>query len=388
MADGTAPDFTPFAIAPQAVLPESWLRWLATMLGGQSTPLPAAPSADWSDVLPALHAHGVLPLLYARLRNSAHWQIFDPTTQAALANAYRFNAVRCALLDEELARISAALAGDGISMMLLKGLAAARLVYDSPVERPVSDMDLLVPAAQLGRALRVLSGLGYQQQGLMALSRWQRRYRSETALVGKGRLLVEVHWSLLESPYHIDRLDMNGVWRRGQPADHPPNALLPDLATLLVHTAGHLALHHSRELRLIWLIDVDRLARAAQLDWGRVMDLAERWRLGLAVQASLAATHRWLGTPAPEAVAPRLEELAADPVGVALWGVGNERPGRAWQRARITWPLLRPEQRLRYLAWLGIRALLQPVEAIARRRSSAQQPPTNQAAGMKTWAIL
>jgi hypothetical protein len=63
----------------------------------------------------------------------------------------------------------------------------------------------------------------------------------------------------------------------------------------------------------------------------------------------------------------RLETLARDPVAVATWGLGDERPGRWWHRARITWSIFSPAERLRYAAWLGLRVAARPVEALERR---------------------
>lgn len=381
--DDKAQGFSPFAVAADATLSAPWLRWLATALTDRPTPLSAPPAADWQEVMPALHGHGVLPMLYPRLRRSERWQELAATTQAALADAFRFNAIRTFLLDEELARIGTSLAADGIPMMMLKGLATARLLYGSAAERTVNDMDLLVPQADVGRALKLLRGLGYQQQGLTVVGAWQRRYHCEVALVGAQRLLVEVHWSLVESPYHIDRIDMATVWRGRKPAAHLPNAWTPDPATLLVHSAAHLALHHSRQLRLVWLVDLDRLARLPQMDWDEVLNRAQQWRLELAVQAALAATTRWLETPMPASVAASLAASAVDPAGSILWGVGDERPGRAWQRARATWALLSPRQRLRYAAWVGVRTLARPLEAASRRADLPRTPPAERQEGIR-----
>lgn len=388
MPDETALDFSPFDMAPEANLPATWLHWLARALASQRAPLPPSPAPDWRGVLPALQMHGVLPLLYARLRNTTQWRELTPGTQAALTDTFRFNAIRTFLLDEELARISGTLAANRIPVMLLKGLATARLVFQNPAERLVNDMDLLVPTAHSGRALEALGHLGYQQQGLAILSRWQRRYRSEVALIGRERLLVELHWSLVESPYHIDRIDMVEVWRSSRPADNLANAWLPDLATLLIHGAAHLALHHSRQLRLIWLVDLDRLARCPQLDWDQVLQRTQRWQLGLAVKVALEVVNRWLETPVPEQVDSSLSSLAVEPIGLAMWGLGDDRPGRTWRRAVTTWSILSPGQRLRYAAWLGLRALTQPVEAIAHSSVPGKRPPARREVRTRTWAIL
>ena len=119
-------------------------------------------------------------------------------------------------------------------------------------------------------------------------------------------LLVELHWSLVELPYYVERIPMREVWATTRPAAGLPGASIPDAATLLLHSCADVALHHSRALRLIWLVDVDRLARSEALDWDALIERSERWGLGLAAETTLKPTAAWLGTPVPAEVLARL----------------------------------------------------------------------------------
>jgi hypothetical protein len=179
-------------------------------------------------------------------------------------------------------------------------------------------------------------------------------------------LLVELHWALLEMPYYIDRIPMAEVWDGAVPVD-ASGAWRLDHATMLIHAAAHLALHHSRDMRLIWLLDVDRLAASPALDWDKVVRLADAWNLALAVQTVLAVTTRWLGTPVPPEVMAQLAQRADDPAGHALWGLGDERPGRTWQRAKTTLAVLPPRVKLSYAGWLALRSAVATVEALRGR---------------------
>jgi hypothetical protein len=291
----------------------------------------------------------------------------------ALAEAFQANVLRTYLMDLELARIAAALAARAVPVALTKGAATGRTIYDSPAARPVNDLDLLIHAARVDDAVEALIPLGYRPDGPLGsgrFGRWQRRYRSELQMVcaapDRRGLLVEFHWSLVELPYFIERIPMQDVWATARPFEGLPGASLPDPASLLLHSCAHLALHHSRDLRLIWLVDIDRLARWPELDWAVVVERAERWGLGLAVQRVLEAAAGWLDTPVPADVMARLAEMAGDPVGQAMWGLGDERPGRARRRAWATWAAFGGRQRLRYGAWLLLRALARPLEAMRR----------------------
>ncbi len=379
-------DFAPFRLSTRTPLTAPWLRWLGGALraGGRPLePLPAPPSDDLTAVVPALRAHGVAPLLYVRLRDDPMWEALPPAPRAVLVAAFQESATRAFTLEVALGEAAAALAAADVPVMLLKGAALGRLIYGSPAERPMGDLDLLVPAARVDAGMRALAALGYRPAGLSAtgrLGRWQRRYRCEAPFVApagpRGGLLVELHWSLVELPYYIDRIDLDEMWRRKTPAAGLPGAALPDAADLLIHACAHLALHHSGDARLIWLTDIDRLARSAGLSWAAVVDRAGRWGLGLAVHAALGAAAAWLGTPRPADASAALARLADDPAGRAMWGLGDEQPGRTGRRARASWRAFTPRQRVRYAAWLALRAITQPFEA-GRGGKGAGRPPAS-----------
>ncbi len=267
-------------------------------------------------------------------------------------------------------------------LTLLKGAAVGHTVYPNPALRPVSDLDLLTPREQVGRVQSRLEAIGYRGVGLTAhrrLGGLARRYRAELPLVGYvpglGHLLVELHWSLAEIPYYIDLVTPAALAEDAKPLHALPGCSAPRPSVLLAYAAGHLALHHSRDLRLIWLVDLDYLVRSGRVDWDDLLRIAEAWKLGLALHAGLAAVAGWLRTPVDPAIMAELGRLAQDPVGVRLWGLGDEAPDRAWRRAAASLSTLPPASALRYAGWLALRGALRPIEHAA----SAGAPPAGQA---------
>lgn len=325
---------------------------------------------QWQAALPALQGQRLAPFVYAQVRRSPAWRNLPPSVRQALSEDFQQLSVRAFLLDAELAALVAALAAAGVDIMLLKGAALGRTVYANTVERPAGDLDLLVRPQQVTPAQEALHRLGYRAGGLRWLPRWQRRYRAELPMLRQtedGRVLVELHWALAEAPFYIDTIPLDEAWRRALPVAELPGALVPDPATLLIHSCAHLALHHSQDMRLFWLLDVDRLARWPALDWDATLAQAGRWRLDLAVSRVVQQAAALFGTPLPPAVAGWLAQERNDPVQHALWGVGDERAGRAWRRVHVTWAVADPALRRRYAAWLALRSLLWAPEQLARR---------------------
>lgn len=353
------------------------IPFLSALLNSLS-PVALSP-AEWDAVIPDLRAERLTPFVYARLRASPDWRIVPEAARRVLTEDFQSHSVRTYLMQAELAAIVVALHEAGVPVLVLKGAALGRMVYGSPAERPIGDFDLLIPADRLDPAREALAKRDYQATGLFWLTRWQQRYRAELQLVcyapGRERLLVELHWSLVELPYYIDRIPMAEIWQASEPAAGLPDAWLPDAATALLHSCAHWALHHSQEQRLLWLLDVDRLARCDRLDWDRVLDRATRWSLQLALRTIVLQAEAQLGSPVPEVVRQTLARWQPAPVETTMWGLADERPGRTRQRIRITWAAMQGGQRLRYGGWLALRSLLWQPEQLARTRQ--RKEPTN-----------
>ncbi len=350
-----------------------WVTVLRAAANGSS--LPDLSVETWEHVLDTLAPHDVAPFLYSGVRSTAQWTALPAAVQSAWRQAFQTHSVRSYLMENELLQIVAALQAANVPVMLLKGAALGRLVYGSPAERPVNDLDLLVPAAAVDTARDVLIGRDYLAQGLFWLGRWQRRYRAELPMVcqaaDRRRLLVELHWSLLELPYYIERIPMADIWQSAQPAPGIPGALVPDAATLLLHGCAHQMMHHNRDRRLLWLLDVDRLVRGSNVAWDVVLARGQRWGLLLTLKLMLEEAVALLATPVPADVLAALANHPAEPVERAMWGIGDDRPDRARRRVQATLTAFDGRQRLGYLGWLALRGAAWLPETIQR---SVQRP--------------
>lgn len=363
----------PFGIRLGLEVPITGVQWLAAALHGA----PGLQDPGFDDgTLTAIAGHGLLPRLYVCLRNSGSWSGLSPQFQAALSTAFQQNAARTFLIEDELRRVLCAL-GPGVRVALLKGMATGRVVYGSPAERPVSDVDLLVLSSQLEEAGRAFASLGYipssvRQQGRRA--RWLRRFKAEAPFVGAGMgtgpLLIELHWSLVELPFYIRHIPPAELWSHVRPQPGL-SAGLPDPALLLLHTCAHMAFHHAGDVRLMWLLDAALLASSPELDWDLFLRRALAWRLGYAAQQTLQAALRWPGVSAPPHVLETLTRLGTDSLSRRHWGIGDERPGRAARKLWVSLGSLPWRERIAYLGWLGLRAVTRLPEAAPEREAGS-----------------
>ena len=232
--------------------------------------------------------HGVSPLLAGTLRwrGPQQWEQF--VSQQRLHTAIRQRRITglLARIDEHARRA-------GIAIVPLKGAALHRLGVYTGGERPMADVDLLVPEHDAQRMKQLLQTLGY----LDTFVTWKHRVfepaeqaiaivRRAAASFGEHAarpIKIDLHTRIVERlPIHT--ADASELIFPSAPHpglnSYPTTAAL--FAHLLLHAAGSIV---TRCLRLIQLHDIALLAaRMADDDWAqlqayRIGDRALWWAL-------------------------------------------------------------------------------------------------------------
>ena len=186
-----------------------------------------------------------------------------------------------------------------IPYLVFKGPVLTTLVGRDEWERPSLDLDVLVHAADIERAVDALVSAG----SLQIDRNWamvEKICMGELHLVLPTTTSLDLHWHLL----------VKESMRSDFGPDHPDlfaTARMVDLDGVEVPTFGPAAtfvyscLHGaiSGGHRMVWLKDIERLARHDVDDWGDVVALAERWRCSLVVGAMLQRSSSQLGLELP-----------------------------------------------------------------------------------------
>ena len=208
-------------------------------------------TVDWSALTQLLLAGRVLTMLGPRILALGGERASDEF-QAALAAALERGRHQEVLLQLAGSLAMDALAEAGIRSAALKGPLLGEAIYGEPGRRPSSDVDLLVPAEDLGRAVEVSQELGYEgpidrpmADGLPLL---------HFSLTHKGGELppLELHWRIhwYERRFARERLL--------PPAPESPKDWRPapedELAALLLYYArdGFTGLRQASDLGAWW----------------------------------------------------------------------------------------------------------------------------------------
>jgi hypothetical protein len=154
----------------------------------------AAQLREWEGVAAQAEAHGLAPLLYVHLKGAGVQ--LPLAVKRELQGLYlrhrHANQVRTRVLHDVLAAYQAA----GIPALVLKGAALFYLVYPEPGLRPMSDLDILVPESEAGRAQRTLAELGFDAP-LLPGTVFPHRHLSTARLCSGGIWIeVEIHHQL------------------------------------------------------------------------------------------------------------------------------------------------------------------------------------------------
>jgi hypothetical protein len=335
---------------------------LCHMLRGDDTPAAWQDwsAAQWEGLVAVAQNHGLETLLHQRLGGQDWLDTMPARARHALQVAAYASAAHNMRLYHALDGILAALA-PLTPLVVLKGAALGPGVYANPTQRPLTDLDLLVPAPMVEAVTQRLIAQGYQVVPSLA-PELARRVEAHVGLFGGpgDGILVEIHWSLVAGSADWRTAPAEWFWQQTElwtpPPAHAPalepyrEALLRFTPTAqLLYLAAHLVLRHGyTPARLIWLYDLHLLICRGAIDWRLLISQAYALRWAPALALALKQTRICFATSVPDWVT---EQLSAElDRGVIFLG-----PHVSRYRNRMTWLnliQLDPSTRLRMFARL------------------------------------
>ena len=322
-----------------------------------------------------------------------HWSLqragvdsaaFPDGVEDLLLGAQAYPRLLAARARWELRQLLAVARPLGIDLMLLKGGAYLEAGLPVAEGRIFSDLDLLVPEAQVDPLERALLDHGWQHQQLNAYDqRYYRQWMHEIPPLRHPRRYVEVdiHHRILPRTSRLTP-DTAALLEQARPLAPGLSVLAP--VDMLLHSATHLFYDGDLDGRFRELLDIHQLFQHIGADAAQLESLPERAHaldlvrpLFFAVQCCTSL----LDTPLPTAIVERISRLHPSPrTSSALLPMMQRallprEPGAALNR-RDAWPLyarshwlrMRPGLLSRHLARKALRRLV-------RRNSTATAGP-------------
>jgi hypothetical protein len=153
----------------------------------------------WDDLLQSAEDHGLEPLLLTHLRATgiAIPAEADDRLRARWVQHAHAHAVRTRVVSD----VGRAFEVAAIPFLLLKGAALAQLVYQTPLFRPMRDVDLLMREQDAARAQAILRDSGFAPKGIRVPHR-HHHLQGMAKTVDGATVTIEVHSRLLRpSPF-------------------------------------------------------------------------------------------------------------------------------------------------------------------------------------------
>ena len=299
-------------------------EFLLRCLSAGRKPLAAGrePAADWSEVVAIADKHGITPLLYTRLKQSGAQTCVPADVWERLRRTHFASAIRSMSFSGGLRKVLQRLCSSGIKVIVLKGAYLAEVVYGDDALRPMADIDLLVPRAELSRAQAILLDMGGPHQQPDDIE-WCYRLGSHLPPVAYLGLAIELHWAIAlpTSPF---RTDISGLWKRAHPATMVGiDVLALSSEDLLLHVCLHASSKHCLGEGLRPLCDISETIQRfrSEMDWAEVAERAREWGAARHMGLMLNLAQGMLGADVPDAV---LEQLVPGGIDERIFEAARE----------------------------------------------------------------
>lgn len=249
----------------------------------------------------------LLPLLY---KNLSILEVKDPLLER-FKGMYKLTWRNNHLLFHKMATLLRSFHNAGIRTMLLKGSALTLLHYKDYGLRPMSDLDVLVPAEQILDAKNLLRKLGWEPKSRLGERFTENSFsvRHAYGFEDSSGLEIDLHKHILMEFSSEGADDI--FWRGADPVE------IYDVSTCALNPTDQL-LHvciHGSWWNVVppfrWIADAMTVINnsKAEIDWDRLMEEAQKCRVVLPLRNALNFIHDKFHAPVPPEVLKYMNDI-------------------------------------------------------------------------------
>jgi hypothetical protein len=247
---------------------------------------------DWGYVRETAIRHGIIPLLYKRLKGEMA-DLVPSDELSTLRTLFVANSVRALQMTHHLLKILDLFADSGVEAIPFKGPVLAVQVYGDLSMRSFYDLDILIHANDLSRAYQILTDQGHvlTDPGQMSSQKILRIIQQKGFNFSFHDDILELDWKIIERLFAVP-LDMDLMWDRSLPIfinNQKVKTLSPEDMVIVLCYHGH---KHAWQ-NLKWLADlVYAISNHPDLQWRDVLVRAEIMGLKRIVLTGLLLAHK------------------------------------------------------------------------------------------------
>ncbi|MDH4230859.1 MAG: nucleotidyltransferase family protein [Nitrospirota bacterium] len=246
----------------------------------------------------------LLPLLFTNLKRL---EVKDPL-MGKLKGIYLKAWYENQRLFFQAGRILDYLHKEGIRTIVLKGIPLAILHYRNYGVRPMTDIDILVPASQALLTADALKRAGWISTADESLE-IPMQYRHSQQFVCASGTEVDLHWNLMLESARVD--SASDFWNKAVPIkiqDVPSYALDP--TDMLFHVIVH-GVKWNPEPPIRWIADAMTIIRSPDphIDWSRLMSHAKKYMVCLQIKEGLNYLNENFQAPVPKKIMDNINNM-------------------------------------------------------------------------------
>ena len=203
----------------------------------------------------------------------------------------------------------------GIDMIPLKGAGLAYSAYDSFTDRPMNDLDLLIPEEQAMDAFRIAQEHGWVwDAAVWPLEKYDAHHHLPPLKDAEGsgvRAEIHVEMCLPGSPIEYPA---EVVWKNARIVDVAGRHLtIPSTVDQMLYTCIHFAwMHALKDKAWISFLDIAAYVRSGDVDWPRFVELARQTKADTCAYWTLRLARSLSRIPVPDEVLAELKPPLSD----------------------------------------------------------------------------
>jgi hypothetical protein len=237
-------------------------------------------------------------------RTAGYLKLRQDATASKLRQDATASVMQMLQLEQLLWQAVDLLAEQKIETLLLKGAGLAYTAYGSFADRPMSDIDLLLPSRDSQRAWSLLQARGWTSTVAQEDAEKLRGHHHLPRLTKEpGSFMLEIHDALLPAE-HPFNFPIDAIWAGARKVAVKGRVLtVPQPIHQLWHACVHFAWSH----RMEWgswrtFRDVAAIVHRGQIDWTEFVALARDSRAATCCFWTLKLARRLTGATVPDAV--------------------------------------------------------------------------------------
>lgn len=261
---------------------------------------------DWNSFVLSAIDRGAGPMLYRKLTLLPSAVLIPAGAVEKLKQSYYRTLSRSMIIYDAFGKVAKSLNAAGIKVVALKGIYLAEWLYVDIGLRQLSDMDLLISAADGERAVEVLQSMGYTAAG-NEFSEYLLHPEDAAhypPMVRNG-VSVELHTRLHkgDAPYRIDPASFIS---EAVPATvYGAEVFVPEFTSQLMFLCVHADKHFTgSKIQFTCYSDIANILfdHGTLVEWSGLVAATTQSRCEEAVFRQLMLTHTFFGAPLPDTI--------------------------------------------------------------------------------------